>query len=75
MGARTVNDRTETREFRSFREYLKAYYPGEKSKPIEEDISEFGTRLAEKSLQMMRELLSDRKISCNRREGDLETPA
>ncbi|MEW6349610.1 MAG: hypothetical protein AB1646_11155 [Thermodesulfobacteriota bacterium] len=67
--------KADTREFRSFQEYLKAYYPKEEKKPIDDDISSFGERLAEKSMELMRELLSDRKVACKPQEGDLETSA
>ncbi|MDQ7783966.1 MAG: hypothetical protein RDU20_13870 [Desulfomonilaceae bacterium] len=53
-------------EFSSYTDYLKDLYPKEAGRAtIDMDSPTFGIRLAEESLQLMRELLS-KKISCVR---------
>ena len=54
-------------EFSSYTEYLNNIYPDEAGKKtIEEGSDTFGIQLAEESLRLMRELLSEKKISCVR---------
>jgi len=62
-----MQDKTGNEVFTSFADYLQAFYPTQCQSPTQASGSEsVGVRMARKSLELMRELLSDRKISCKR---------
>lgn len=62
-----MTDNTANEEYTSFSEYLEKTYPRGESDPL--DLGNFksvGSRMAHESLELLRRLLSDSKISCEK---------